>query len=467
MNVVTRFAPSPTGSLHIGGARTALFNMLFARHHNGKFLLRIEDTDKKRSTDKAINIILRDLEWLDLRWDKEPVYQSNNYHRHREIVDKLIKEDKAYKCYATKDELDDLRQKQINEGIPYRYDGRWRNKEQSSAPINIKPVIRLKSPLEGQTIIKDMVQGEVKVDNKELDDMILLRSDGTPTFMLAVVVDDHDMGITHIIRGDDHLTNAFRQKVIFDALNWPHPKFCHVPLIHGPDGKKLSKRHDAVGADIYRKLGYLPEAIRNYLLRLGWSHGNDEIISDKEAIEWFDVKGLGKSSAKFDKTKLTALNAHYIKQKNNYEILELILPMIENNSGATVDEISRGMLLEGMNSLKNRSKTLSDIADQSLVYVNKLPLNFSDKAKQILNSENKLLLSKINRHFNDLSEWTAPNIENWIKTYCDKNNSKLGNIAQPIRAAITGSAQSPPIFEVMAIFGKKEVTLRINQAINS
>ncbi len=467
MKVVTRFAPSPTGSLHIGGARTALFNMLFARHYNGKFLLRIEDTDKKRSTQEAINIILSDLEWLDLKWDKEPVYQSENHQRHKEIVQYLIDSDKAYKCYASKEELDDLRQKQVNEGKPYRYDGRWRNKGLSSAPSNIKPVVRLKSPLEGNTIIKDIVQGEVKVENKELDDMILLRSDGTPTFMLAVVVDDHDMGITHIIRGDDHLTNAFRQKIIYNALDWDHPEFCHIPLIHGPDGKKLSKRHDSVGASTYRKSGYLPEAIRNYLLKLGWSHGNDELISDKQAIEWFDVNGLGKSSARFDKDKLTSLNSHYIKEKNNSEILELLLPIIERNIGDKVDEISISMILKGLDSLKDRSKTLVDLMEQSLVYVNKLPLNFNNKAEQILNNENKLMLRKITQYFADISDWTAPNIENQIKSYCDVNNLKLGQIAQPIRAAITGSTHSPPIFEVMAIFGRKEVTLRIKEAIKS
>ena len=465
MSVITRFAPSPTGSLHIGGARTALFNMLFARHFNGKFLLRIEDTDKKRSTDKAIEIILNDLNWLGLHWDDKPIYQSDNFARHIEIVNLLLSKGNAYKCYSTPKDLELLRENQIKEGKPYRYDGKWRNKSSSEAPDNIKPVVRLKAPLDGETIINDLVQGTVKTLNKELDDMVLLRSDGTPTFMLAVVVDDYDMGITHVIRGDDHLTNAFRQRLIYDSLGWVPPKYFHIPLIHGSDGKKLSKRNEAIGANSYRKTGYLPEALRNYLLKLGWGHGDDEIISDTQAIEWFDGSGIGKSSAKFDRIKLTSINANYLKLKNNTELLILITPLIEEKLGYKLDNVSKDRVIKGMNGIKERSKTLLDLMEQSLVYIKKTPILYEEKAKKILDNDTQLQLNIIIDSLGHITEWDATNLEVWARSFSEENNIKLGKIAQPIRAAITGSTQSPPIFEVMAIFGKEEVIYRLKQAI--
>lgn len=461
MTVVTRFAPSPTGFLHIGGARTALFNKLFARHHGGKYLLRIEDTDKKRSTQDAIDAIHDALSWLDLDCDGPAVSQSAQRDRHAEVAQQLLDMGHAYKCYATPEELTEMRAQQKAAGQTTRYDGRWRERDPSEAPAGVDPVIRLRAPQDGETVLQDMVQGEVTVANAQLDDMILLRSDGSPTYMLSVVVDDHDMGITHVIRGDDHLTNAFRQIQLFKAMGWEQPIYGHVPLIHGPDGAKLSKRHGALGAEAYRDMGFLPEALRNYLLRLGWGHGDDEIISDEQATEWFDGSGLGKAPARFDTAKLTALNAHYLKTAENARLAELIKPSLETLSGIPMSELSTERLLAGMESLKERSKTLNELADSAALYVRPRPLEMEPKAEKILNDDARAVLATARKSLESLQPWTADALEAWAREYADNNDLKLGQLAQPLRAAITGSNVSPPIFEVIAIFGRDESLSRI------
>ena len=461
MTVVTRFAPSPTGFLHIGGARTALFSRLFARHHGGRYLLRVEDTDKKRSTQEAIDAIYDALTWLGLEWDGEPVSQSAQRDRHAEVAQQLLDTGHAYKCYASPDKLKEMRDQQKAAGLPTRYDGRWRDRDPADAPAGVNPVIRLKAPQEGKTVVNDLVQGQVTVANAQLDDMILLRSDGSPTYMLSVVVDDHDMEITHVIRGDDHLTNAFRQIQLFNAMDWTPPTFGHVPLIHGPDGAKLSKRHGALGAEAYRDMGFLPEAMRNYLLRLGWGHGNDEIISDEQAIEWFDGTGLGKSPARFDTDKLTALNAHYLKSANPQRLIELMAADLENATGATVDEDTTQRLSAGMASLAERAKTLSDLKESAALYVRPRPLTLNDKANKILNNGGREVLAAAHNVLAELEPWTAEALEEWARNYSEGNGLKLGELAQPLRAAIIGTTVSPPIFEVMAIFGCSESLSRI------
>lgn len=467
MTVVTRFAPSPTGFLHIGGARTALFNKLFARHFGGQYLLRIEDTDKKRSTQGAIDAIHDALSWLGLDCDGEAVSQSAQQSRHVEVAQHLLSTGHAYKCYASPDELKEMREQQKAAGQPTRYDGRWRDRDPSEAPEGIDPVIRLKAPQDGETTLEDIVQGQVTVANAQLDDMILLRSDGSPTYMLSVVVDDHDMGITHVIRGDDHLTNAFRQIQLFKAMDWTPPIYGHVPLIHGPDGAKLSKRHGALGAEAYRDMGFLPEALRNYLLRLGWGHGDDEIISDEQAIKWFDGSGLGKSPARFDTAKLTALNTHYLKSADDARLLDLITPGLKEITAAPVDETASRRLLAGMPSLKERAKTLLDLTESAALYVKQRPLELEPKATKIISDDAKAVLAAARKELQDLQPWTAEQIENWARSYADSHDLKLGQIAQPLRAAVTGSNVSPPIFEVIAIFGQEEALFRIEDIIKS
>lgn len=464
MTVITRFAPSPTGFLHIGGARTALFNWLFARHHNGKFLLRIEDTDRARSTEPAIEAILNGMEWLGLHHDDEVVYQFSRAARHVEVAEQLIKAGKAYYCYCTPEELAAMREEAAKEGKGFRYDGRWREKPASEAPEGVKPVVRLKAPLTGETVIDDMVQGRVVVGNEHLDDMILLRSDGTPTYMLAVVVDDHDMGITHAIRGDDHLTNASRQKLIYDAMGWETPKFAHIPLIHGADGAKLSKRHGALGVEAYRDMGLLPEAIRNYLLRLGWGHGDDEIISTEQAIEWFDEKGLGKSPSRFDMVKLTNLNAHYIREAEDEHLAHLVTPLIEVKLGKPMSQTAEIRLAKGMNGLKQRAKTLLELADNALFYAVETPLEFTEKAAKILENGGKALVGDVSALLDQQSDWEEAKLEETVKGFATEKDIKLGNLAQAIRAATTGSTVSPSIFEVLAVLGKDEALKRMKAA---
>ncbi len=458
MSVITRFAPSPTGFLHIGSARTALFNYLFARHHNGKFMLRIEDTDRERSTKEAIDAILDGLTWLGLTWDEEPIFQLSRGDRHREIAENMLKHDKAYYCYCTPQELMEMREKAAREGKAFKYDSRWRDRDPKDAPHGIKPAIRLKAPRDGTTTIKDAVQGDVTIQNAELDDMVLLRSDGTPTYMLAVVVDDHDMNITHIIRGDDHLTNAARQIQIYDALGWEIPQFAHIPLIHGADGAKLSKRHGALGVDAYRDMGYLPEALRNYLLRLGWSHGNDEIISDQEAIEWFNLESIGKSPSRFDFTKLQSINAHYIKEASNERLVSIITPYLHQ----PLSVIHKSRLLKGMNSLKERAKTIIELAESAKFYVID-PTPISDKAKSLLTEEAKDLIVETLAILDNITDWKIDVIEESIKKLVESKGIGLGKIAQPLRVLLTGSTTSPGIFEIMEILGKEESIFRIKR----
>ena len=390
MTIVTRFAPSPTGFLHIGGARTALFNWLFSRHHGGKFLLRIEDTDRARSTEPAIAAILDGLSWLGLQWDDEVTYQFARAARHAEVARQMLASGNAYHCYASPEELEEMRAAQKAAGKPMRYDGRWRDCDPRTAPEGVAPVIRLKAPQTGQTVINDAVQGEVTVENAQLDDMVLLRADGTPTYMLAVVVDDHDMGVTHVIRGDDHLNNAFRQLQIIKAMGWPEPVYAHIPLIHGPDGAKLSKRHGALGVDAYRDMGFLPVALRNYLLRLGWGHGDDEIISTDQAIEWFDLGGVGRSASRFDMAKLTNLNAHYLRETPDAELLPLVLPLIEARIGGPVDAAGRERVVRGLNGVKQRTRTLVELADNLVFYARAgAPPIADDKARAVLTPDAK------------------------------------------------------------------------------
>src|SRR4051794_15425147 len=470
--VVTRFAPSPTGFLHIGGARTALFNWLFARRHSGKILLRIEDTDRERSTDAAIRAILDGLTWLDLDWDGDVVYQFSRASRHREVAERLLAAGRAYHCYATPQELEAMREAARREGRPLRYDGRWRDRDPAEAPPGVRPVIRLKASIEGETVIEDHVQGRVTWRNKDLDDLVLLRSDGTPTYMLAVVVDDHDMGVTHVIRGDDHLTNAARQKQIYDALGWRVPEMAHVPLIHGPDGAKLSKRHGALGVDAYRAMGYLPEAVRNYLVRLGWSHGDQEIFSTEEMIETFDLKNIGRSAARFDFAKLENLNGHYMRQTADADLLlevERVLPHIAGGAelAAKLTPEARAKLLAGMAGLKERAKTLVELVDGARFIVANRPLVLDEKAKGLLTPEARQLLGDISENLSTIEPWNAEATEQAVRAFAERKGVKLGSVAQPLRAALTGRTTSPPIFDVLAVLGKVESLGRLQDQLSS
>jgi glutamyl-tRNA synthetase len=464
--VVTRFAPSPTGFLHIGGARTALFNWLFARHHGGTMLLRIEDTDRERSTEAAIQAILDGLRWLDLDWDGDVVYQFSRASRHREIAEGLLAAGRAYHCYATPQELEAMREAARREGRPLRYDGLWRDRGPGEAPPGVKPVIRLRAPTEGETVIEDHVQGRVTWQNKDLDDLVLLRSDGTPTYMLAVVVDDRDMGVTHVIRGDDHLTNAARQKQIYDALGWRVPEMAHVPLIHGPDGAKLSKRHGALGVDAYRTLGYLPEALRNYLVRLGWSHGDQEIFSTEEMIAAFDLRNIGRSAARFDFAKLENLNGHYLRHASDDRLvaaLETILPEHgpARGLGPTFDPDLRAKLLAAMPGLKERAKTLVELLDSAAFLYAKRPLALDDKAAGLLANGGRERLAGALQMLEALPNWTTESTEGAVRAAAEAAGVKLGQIAQPLRAALTGRSTSPGLFDVMAVLGRDESLARL------
>lgn len=468
--VVTRFAPSPTGYLHIGGARTALFNWLFAKHNGGKMLLRIEDTDRERSTDAATAAILDGLTWLGLDWDGDAISQFERAPRHREVAEELVALGKAYYCYATPAELEEMREKARAEGRPPRYDGRWRDRDPSEAPAGVKPVIRIKAPQEGETLVQDAVQGDVRFPNKDLDDFIILRSDGTPTYMHAVVVDDHDMGVTHIIRGDDHLTNAARQTVIYNAMGWDVPQMSHIPLIHGADGAKLSKRHGALGVDAYRAMGYLPAALRNYLVRLGWSHGDDEIMSTEQMIEWFDVKDINKGAARFDFQKLEAINGVYMRasdDKTLYDALIAVLPEIEGGKeiADALDEKRSAQLLAAMPGLKDRAKTLVELADGTKFIFAARPLDLDEKAASLLNEEGRAVLKSVLPDLEAAGEWTAESLDAVVRTHAEKTGLKLGKIAQPLRAALTGRATSPGVFDVLFVLGREESLGRIHDQI--
>ncbi len=465
MSVVTRFAPSPTGFLHIGGARTALFNWLFARHHGGRFLLRIEDTDRERSTQAAMDAIFDGLSWLGLTWDEEPVMQFSRAARHAEVAHRLLETGHAYRCYCSPEELTRMREEQKAGGQPMRYDGCWRDRDAADAPAGVKPVIRLKAPREGETVIHDHVQGDVTFANAQLDDMILLRANGTPTYMLSVMVDDHDMGITHVIRGDDHLTNAARQAVLYRACDWAVPEFSHIPLIHGPDGAKLSKRHGALGAEAYRDMGILPAAMRNYLLRLGWGHGDDEIISTKQAIVWFDIDAVGKSPSRFDMTRLMNLNAHYLRAMANDELLGLIRPLMEKTLGTPLSEAAGARILRGMDGLKPRAKDLNELANGAMVYARERPLTLDEKATAQISGEGRDILTNARPALSSVGTWTHDALEATVRDLAEANGLKLGKIAQPLRAAITGSTVSPPLFEVMEILGREESLARLDGAL--
>ena len=499
---VTRFAPSPTGMLHIGGARTALFNWLYTRHTGGKFLLRIEDTDRERSKQEHVDAILGSLKWLGLQWDGEPLYQFARADRHRAVAEQLLAEGKAYKCWLTPTELDAMRKDAEAKKLPLVIRSPWRDADPATAPKDVKPAIRIKASREGETIVDDQVQGRVVFPNKDLDDMIILRSDGAPTYNFAVVVDDHDMGVTHVVRGVDHLTNTARQTQIYMGMGWEIPQFAHVPLIHGADGAKLSKRHGAQGVEDYRSMGYLPVALRNYLVRLGWSHGDDEIMSTEQLIEWFDIDDINKSAARFDFKKLDDLNGHYIRSADNAELLARIKAMLPHHDYKALSElpldpkaparadvalakdvlaqisgVSTGAdlaarfnqagwdkLAAAIPSLKERAKTLAELVAGALFIVAKRPLKPDDKAIKLLSAEGRASNAAISSVLKSVPDWQAPALEAAVKSYAETQGAKLGNIAQPLRAALTGKAVSPPVFDVLAVLGREEALARLKDA---
>ncbi len=458
---VLRFAPSPTGYLHIGGARTALFNWLYARHTGGKFLLRIEDTDRERSTPEAVAAIFNGLAWMGLDWDEEPIFQYARAARHREVAQEMLGKGHAYRCYATPQELEQMRSEQKAKGLSVRYDGRWRNREPGPEQHNLPYVVRLKAPQSGETIIHDVVQGTVRWSNDQLDDMVLLRSDGNPTYMLAVVVDDFDMGVTHVIRGADHLNNAARQLQIIEAMRWPVPVYGHVPLIHGADGAKLSKRHGALAVEAYRDMGYLPEAMRNYLLRLGWSHGDEEIIPTEKAIEWFNLDSIGRSAARFDIKKLDSVNAHYIREMSDGALAAEAIAFAERmKPGRAFDATLRARLVAAMPLLKPRAKTLVELMEKAdfLFTTGAPPADAAATAS--LTGQARALLSRLVSEI-DADPWDAVSLETRTRNFAEKEGLKLGDIAQPLRAALTGRTASPPIFDVAAVLGREEALTRI------
>jgi len=464
-DVVTRFAPSPTGYLHIGGARTALFNWLFARHHGGKFLLRIEDTDRARSTDAAIDAILDGMRWLDLDWDGDTVYQFARADRHAAVANELLAKGEAYRCYLTQDELAAMRAEAQEKRLPFRVRSPWRDRTDGdpAAPH----VIRLRAPQEGAVTIADKVQGDVTVQNAELDDFILLRSDGTPTYMLSVVVDDNDMGVTHVIRGDDHLNNAFRQLGLIRAMGWRVPVYAHVPLIHGADGAKLSKRHGALGVDAYRdEMGYLPEAVNNYLLRLGWGHGDDEIISRAQAIEWFGLDNVGRSPSRFDFKKLENLNGHYLREADDVRLAAIVAPMVAKLVGRDVTPAEKELLAAAMPALKPRAKTLHEIADGATFLFVPDPLVMDEKAAQVLRDAPEGLLASVTDRLRALPTWSQETVEAAVREESEAAGVGLGKLAQPLRAALTGRTVSPGIFDVLLLLGRDTSLARLDAAHN-
>jgi len=463
--VVTRFAPSPTGFLHIGGARTALFNWLYARHCGGKMLLRIEDTDRERSSEAAVRAILDGLKWLGLDWEDEAISQFSRVERHAQVAHDLVTQGKAYYCYASVEELVEMRETAKAKGLPPRYDRRWRERDPKDAPPGIKPVIRIKAPVSGDIVVEDRVQGIVTFAGKDMDDFIILRSDGTPTYMHAVVVDDHDMGITHIIRGDDHLTNAARQIVLYQALGWEVPVMAH-PLIHGADGAKLSKRHGALGVEAYRLMGYLPQGLCNYLVRLGWSHGDDELMSIAQMIDWFDIDDVNKGAARFDFKKLEAINGHHIRSAEDTELVAAvltILPGLEDGAALAVKfgERQQQQLLSAMPGLKERAKTLVEVIDNAYFIVAERPLDLDEKATNLLDNAGKARLAALLPALTSCAQWQEDILAALIRAHAEEANIKLKDLAQPLRAALTGRATSPGVFEVMMVLGRDEVLGRI------
>lgn len=465
MSVITRFAPSPTGYLHIGSARTALFNYLFAKHHQGQFLLRIEDTDKERSTEEATAAIFSGLKWLGLDWDGEVVFQSHRAELHKKAALSLLEQGRAYYCFTSQEEVNQERQDAIANKGHFIFKSKWRDASPEEYPRGVKPVIRLKAPREGQTIIHDKLQGDVVVENSHLDDMVLLRSDGTPTYMLAVVVDDHDMGITHIIRGDDHLTNAARQILLYQAFGWDIPVMVHIPLIHGTDGAKLSKRHGALGTDAYKDMGYLPEALCNYLLRLGWSHKNDEIISKEQAIEWFDLDGLGASPARLDFAKMQYLNAHYLRGMPNDKLTGIVVRVLESKH--RISNEVRGFIFKGMDGLKLRAELLNELVEMAKIYLVDEDVKYSDEGLEVVNNCNKENIAKAIYGLENLEIMNKETVQELFKTLALKNGLKLGEFIQPLRVLLTGYTASPSIFEIISIIGKDHAIKRLTNHLNT
>jgi glutamyl-tRNA synthetase len=465
--VITRFAPSPTGYLHIGSARTALFNFLYARHHGGQFLLRVEDTDRVRSTEAATQAILDGMGWLGLDHDGEVVYQFARAARHSEVAYQLLQSGHAYKCFATSEELEAMRAEQREKKLPLRYDGRWRDRNPTEAPEGAPFVLRIKAPQTGATTIKDLVQGDVTVQNTELDDFILLRSDGTPTYMLSVVVDDHDMGITHVIRGDDHLNNAFRQLVVINGMNWPVPVYAHIPLIHGADGAKLSKRHGALGVDAYRDdMGYLPEAVNNYLSKLGWGHGDEEIFSREQAIAWFDIADVGRGPARFDFKKLEHLNGHYIREADDVRLAALVTPAIETNLGRALTAKDAATLVSAMPSLKMRAKAVHVLGEGALFLFESRPLRLDEGAKALLDEPASILLRQVAGALSGCPDWTEAALENVVRHVAEDAGLGLGKVAQPLRVALTGRTTSPGIYDVLLLLGREESLARLDDVLS-
>jgi glutamyl-tRNA synthetase len=459
--VVTRFAPSPTGFLHIGGARTALFNWLYARHYGGQFLLRIEDTDRARSTDAAVEAILEGMKWLELDHDGDVVFQFARAARHAEVAHQLLDAGHAYRCYATQDELTEMREAQKAAKAPLRYDGRWRDRTPTHEEAMRPSVIRLKAPQTSSVTINDRVQGEVTVNNAELDDFILLRSDGTPTYMLSVVVDDQDMGVTHVIRGDDHLNNAFRQLALIRAMGWPEPVYAHVPLIHGSDGAKLSKRHGALGVDAYRdEFGYLSEAVNNYLLRLGWGHGDDEIISRDQAIKWFDIADVGRSPSRFDFKKLSNLNGHYMREADDARLAGLVAARV---GGLSDDQLA--LITRAMPVLKPRAASMVELADACQFLIERSPIQVDEKAKSLLDDQGIFFLGKARNAMARVTEWDMATLEETVRVVAQEADVGLGKVAQPLRAALTGRGTSPGIFDVLVLLGREESLARLSNCL--
>ncbi len=465
MTVRTRFAPSPTGLLHIGNARAALFNYLFARHHGGRFLLRIEDTDRERSTQHAVDVILDGLDWMGLNPDEPPVYQSTRQARHVAVALSLLEAGHAYRCYCTADELRAMREQATAEGRPPRYNGMWRDRDPSEAPPGAPYTVRLRAPQQGETVVHDLVQGEIRVANAEMDDMVILRGDSSPTYLHAVVCDDHDMAITHVIRGDDHMTNTFRQSQIYAAMGWERPAFAHLPLIHGPDGAKLSKRHGAQSVVEFRDQGFLPEALNNYLLRLGWGHGDAEVLTREEQIRLFDLDGVGRSASRMDYTKLTHLNGVWLRQADDDRLTEDVLARLSGREGVMLDQVARQRIRDLMPGLKERARTLVDLADASAFLARRAPLPFDAKASSLLTPDARALLRGLAQALQAVEPFDAPAIDAALRRFAEQEGHKLGQVAQPLRAAVTGSTMSPGIDATVAALGREETMARIGAAI--
>ncbi len=463
MNIVTRFAPSPTGFLHIGGARTALFNFLFARHHLGKFLLRIEDTDIVRSTEESKLAIINGLKWLGINWDNDIIYQSARSKKHIAAALELVKQGKAYYCFSSQEEINKQRQETISQGKSFIFKSPWRYTSVSNFPANTKYVIRFKAPQNGTTIINDLVQGKVIFENCYIDDMILVRSDGNPTYMLAVVVDDHDMRVSHIIRGDDHLTNAAKQIALYNAFGWTVPQMAHIPLIYGPDGTKLSKRHGAIGVESYKDMGYLPDALCNYLLRLGWSYKNEEIISRNQAIEWFNIDGLGKSPSRLDFNKMKHLNSYYIRNTNDSTLSKLVIDILSKQYN--INQESCILIEKGMSGLKLRANLITELAENAKIYIIGQDLIFTKEALDIIKKTSSTLISQTIDTINNIQNFTTSSIQESLKNLAQINQIKLAQLTELLRALLTGNTKSPSIFEIISILGKNNTIKRLSKTI--